>query len=105
MRRPDGGPGVSWQLQETTRQGMEREVDMADVTLVVRDLGGSEDAERLERAISRLDFVRATSVDSDSGLVAVSYDGGAAELKRIERVISEAGHDLEHSPGADQVSE
>ena len=32
---------------------------MPDVTLIVQDLSGAEDAERLERAIGRLSFVEA----------------------------------------------
>ncbi len=76
---------------------------MPDVTLVVRDLSDAEDAERLERAIGRLPFVNLVNVDSAKGLVAVSYDGGEAELERIESTVEEAGHDFEPSPGADHT--
>ncbi|HEV2094570.1 MAG TPA: heavy-metal-associated domain-containing protein [Rubrobacter sp.] len=74
---------------------------MPDVAFVVRDLGGAEDAERLERALSRLDFVNLVNVDLEKGLVAVSFDGGGAEQERVERALEEAGHDVEPSPGAD----
>lgn len=77
---------------------------MPDVSLVVRDLKGAEDAERLERAVGRLPFVNLVHVDSEKGLVAVSYDGGEAELERIEQAVADAGHDFEPSPGADQIS-
>jgi copper chaperone CopZ len=76
---------------------------MPDVTLVVRDLSGAEGAERLERAIGRLYFVNLVNVDSEKGLVALSYEGGAAELERIEQAVTDAGHDFEPSPGAGKV--
>jgi hypothetical protein len=41
------------------------------------------------------------NVDSERGLVAVSYDGGEEELGRIEGAIEEAGYEAEPSPGAD----
>ena len=78
---------------------------MPDVTLVVRDLSGAEDAERLERALGRLSFVNLVNVDPEKGLVAVSYEGGEAELEKIEGAIEEAGHDFEPSPGADHVAD
>ena len=78
---------------------------MPDVTLVVRDLSGAEDAERLERALGRLSFVELVNVDLRKALVAVSYEGGQAELERIEASIEEAGHDFEPSPGADHVAD
>jgi copper chaperone CopZ len=78
---------------------------MPDVTLVVRDLSGAEDAERLERVLGRLSFVNLVNVDSEKGLVAVSYEGGEAELERIEGAIEEAGHEFEPSPGADHVAD
>src|ERR671910_2077574 len=74
---------------------------MPDVTLVVQDLSGAEDAERLERAIGRLSFVELVNVDPEKGLVAVSYEGGEAELEKIGEAIEEAGHDFEPSPGAE----
>jgi copper chaperone CopZ len=76
---------------------------MPDVTLVVRDLSDAEDAERLERALGRLSFVNLVNVDSEKGLVAVSYEGGGAELERIGGAVEEAGHDFEPSPGADHA--
>ena len=78
---------------------------MPDVTLVVQDLSGAEDAERLERALGRLAFVELVNVDPEKGLVAVSYEGGQTELERIETVIEEAGHDFEPSPGADHIAD
>jgi copper chaperone CopZ len=74
---------------------------MPDVTFMVSDLAGAEESEKLERALTRLDFVDLVNVDSERGLVAVSYEGGEAELERIEGAIEEAGHDAEPSPGAD----
>ena len=78
---------------------------MPDVTLVVRDLSGAEDVERLERVIGRLSFVELVNVDPEKGLVAVSYEGGEAELEKIEGAIEEAGHDFEPSPGADHLAD
>lgn len=72
---------------------------MPDVTFIVNDL--AENSEKLERALTRLDFVDLVNVDSERGLVAVSYEGGEAEIERIEGAIEEAGHDAEPSPGAD----
>lgn len=74
---------------------------MPDVTFVVRDLAGADDADRLERALTRLGFVNLVNVDSERGLVAVSFEGGEAELKEVERAIEEAGHEVGRSPGAD----
>ncbi len=76
---------------------------MPDVTLVVRDLSDAEDAERLERAIGRLPFVNLVNVDSEKGLVAVSYEGGESELGKVGDALEEAGHDFELSPGADHA--
>ncbi len=74
---------------------------MPDVTFVVRDLAGSEDAEKLERALRRLGPVNLVNVDSEKGLVAVSFEGGQAELEKIQGAIEKAGHEVEPSPGAD----
>ncbi len=74
---------------------------MPDVAFVVKDVSDAGDAERLERALTRLEFVNLANVDSEKGLVAVSYDGGEAELEKIEGAMEEAGHDVEPSPGAD----
>jgi copper chaperone CopZ len=78
---------------------------MPDVTLVVQDLSGAEDAERLERAIGRLSFVELVNVDPEKGLVAVSYEGGEAELEKIGEAVEEAGHDYEPSPGAEHATD
>ena len=76
---------------------------MPDVTLVVRDLSDAENAERLERALGHLSFVNLVNVDTEKGLVAVSYEGGEAELGKIGDAIEETGHDFEPSPGADHA--
>lgn len=73
---------------------------MPDVTLVVRNLSSADDAENVERALERVDSINLVNVDSEKGLVAVSYDGGEAELENIRRAIRESGHDAEPSPGA-----
>ena len=78
---------------------------MPDVTLVVRDLSGAEDAERLERALGRLSFVELVNVDSEKGLVAVSFEGGEAELEEIGSAVEKVGHDFEPSPGADHATD
>ena len=78
---------------------------MPDVTLVVRDLSDAEDAERLERVLGRLAFVNLVNVDSEKGLVAVSYEGGESELERIGGAVEEAGHDFEPSPGANHAAD
>jgi copper chaperone CopZ len=77
---------------------------MPDVTLVVRSLAESGKPERLERALARLGFVGEVSVDSVKDLVAVSYEGGEAELERIGRAVEEAGYEYELSPGAGEVT-
>jgi copper chaperone CopZ len=74
---------------------------MPDVTFLVTDLAGAEEAGKLERALTRLAFVDLVNVDPEKGLVAVSYEGGQEELGRIGGAIEEAGHAAEPSPGAD----
>ena len=74
---------------------------MPDVTFLVSDLEGAEEAEKLGLALTRLEFVDLVNVDSEKGLVAVSYDGGEEELGRIGGAIEEAGYAAEPSPGAD----
>lgn len=74
---------------------------MPDVTFLVGDLAGTEDTEKLERALTRLGFVDLVNVDSEKGLVAVSYEGGEEELGRIGDAMQEAGYPAEPSPGAD----
>jgi copper chaperone CopZ len=78
-----------------------REANMPDVTFVVNDVTGAEESEKLERALTRLEFVDLASVDSERGLIAVSYEGGEEEIGRIEDAIEEAGYEAEPSPGAD----
>lgn len=78
---------------------------MPDITLVVQDIADAEDAERLERALKRLEFVNEANADPEKGLVAVSYEGGAAELEEVEGAVREAGHGSEPSPGADHLSD
>lgn len=77
---------------------------MPDITLVVEDLKDAEESERLERALSRLEFVNLVNVDPEKSLVAISYDGGDAELRKIGESINKAGHNFEPSPGADNVA-
>jgi len=74
---------------------------MPDVTFVVSDLADVEESEKLERVLVRLEFVDLANVDSERGLVAVSYEGGREELERIEGALEEAGYKVEPSPGAD----
>lgn len=73
---------------------------MPDVTLKVQDLTDAESAEKLERSLKRLEFVKEANADADKGLVAVSYEGGETEQRRLEETVKEAGHDFEPSPGA-----
>ena len=74
---------------------------MPDVTFLISDLAGAVQAENLEWALTRLEFVDLVNVDSEKGLVAVSYAGGDEELGRIGDTIEGAGHAAEPSPGAD----
>lgn len=74
---------------------------MPDVTFVVRDIAGAESAEKLERALMRQGFVNLVNVDSEKGLVAVSFEGGEAALEKVRDAIEKAGHEVEPSPGAD----
>jgi len=67
---------------------------------VMRDLSSAEDAEKVERALERLDSVNLVNVDSEKGLVAVSYDGGEAELEDIHQAIRDSGHEADPSPGS-----
>ncbi len=78
---------------------------MPDVTFVVNDISDAEDATRLERALGRLGAVNLVNVDSERGLVAVSYEGGGTELEKVEAAIGDAGHEFERSPGADRAVE
>jgi cation transport ATPase len=73
---------------------------MPDVTLVVRGLAETGEPERLEKAITRLEFVECAAVDSAKELLAVSYEGGEAELSKIEQAVREAGYEFEPTPGA-----
>jgi copper chaperone CopZ len=77
---------------------------MPDVTLVVRGLAETGESERLERALARLGFVEEVNADPTKGLVAVSYEGGGAELEKIGQVVEEAGYEYEPSPGAGEVA-
>lgn len=82
---------------------------MPDITLKIKDLKSEEDAERLERVLSRLGSVDLANVDGEKGLAAVSYKGtskGAeAELSEIESAIKEAGFEFETTPGASRLEE
>jgi copper chaperone CopZ len=74
---------------------------MPDVTFMVSDVTSAEESEKLERAITRLEFVELVNVDSERELVAVSYEGGEEELGKIGDAIEEVGYQAEPSPGAD----
>lgn len=77
---------------------------MPDVTLEVPDLAQDAAAsERVERALGRLDFVAAVNADAEKGLVAVSYEGGEGELRRIEDALGDAGFSPQPSPGAERA--
>ena len=76
---------------------------MPDVALVVRGLAEPGEAERLQTAIERIGEVRAANADAEKGLLAVSYDGGEAELHRIEDAVRDAGFELEPTPGAENA--
>lgn len=76
---------------------------MPDVTLKLTDAPDTAGAEKLERALKRLDFVELVNVDSEKELLAVSYTGGSKEIEQIGRAIEEAGHGYDTLPGADHV--
>ncbi len=73
---------------------------MPDITLVVSGLAEPGEAERLQTAIERIGEVQAANVDAEKGLLAVSYEGGEAELARIEEAVKDAGFEPEPTPGA-----
>lgn len=77
---------------------------MPDVTLIVQNLTDVEEAERLERALKRLEFVDRANADTEN-LVAVSYEGGKTEQSRLEQTVEEAGYNFEPSPGARKLEE
>ncbi len=78
---------------------------MPDITLKVKNVKNDEDAERLERSLSRLEAVDLVKVDAEKGLVAVSFRGGEVELGEIEAAIGEAGFECEATPGARRLEE
>lgn len=78
---------------------------MPDVTLEVRGISDTGEAEKLERALTRMDFVQLVNVDQEKDLVAVSYEGGGSELDEIEAAVKDAGYDFSPSPGARKVEE
>ena len=78
---------------------------MPDITLVVRGISDTGEAEKLERVLTRMNFVQLVNVDQEKGLVAVSYEGGGSELEKIEVAIKDAGYDASPSPGAENVSD
>jgi copper chaperone CopZ len=73
---------------------------MPDVTLVVPGLAEAGEPELLEQALTRLGFVGVVNADPSKELLAVSYEGGEAELGRIEQAIRDAGYEPEPTPGA-----
>ena len=78
---------------------------MPDVTLVVRGLTETGEAERLNKALARLGFVETIEVNLAKELLAVSYNGGEVELDQIAQAVRDAGYEPELSPGAENVAE
>ena len=78
---------------------------MPDVTLVVRGLTETGKAERLNKALARLDFVETIEVNLAKELLAVSYNGGEVELDQIAQTVRDAGYEPALSPGAENVAE
>jgi copper chaperone CopZ len=77
---------------------------MPDVTLLVRGLTETGEAERLNKALARLGFVETIEVNLAKKLLAVSYYGGEVELDRIAQVVRDVGYEPELSPGAENVA-
>jgi copper chaperone CopZ len=77
---------------------------MPDVTLVVRGLTETGEAERLNKALARLGFVEPIEVNLAKKLLAVSYNGGEVELDRIAQAVRDVGYEPELSPGAENVA-
>ena len=77
---------------------------MPDVTLVVRGLTETGEAERLNKALARLGFVETIEVNLAKKLLAVSYNGGEVELDRIVQAVRDVGYEPELSPGAENVA-
>ena len=77
---------------------------MPDVTLVVRGLTETGEAERLNKALGRLGFVETIEVNLAKKLLAVSYNGGEVELDRIVQAVRDVGYEPELSPGAENVA-
>jgi copper chaperone CopZ len=78
---------------------------MPDVTLVVRGLTETGEAERLNKALARLGFVETIEVNLAKELLAVSYNGGEVELDQIAQTVRDAGYEPELSAGAENVAE
>lgn len=78
---------------------------MPDVTLFIKDVSDADQAAKLERALTRLDFVRLVNVDTEKGLLSVSYEGEDTNLEKIQTTAKEAGHELEPSPGAEHAAD
>ena len=68
---------------------------MPDITLVVRGFAETGESERLQRALTRLGFVDEVNADPAKELVAVSYEGGEAELEETGEAVREAGYEFE----------
>jgi copper chaperone CopZ len=77
---------------------------MPDVTLVVRGLTETGEAERLNKVLARLGFVETIEVNLAKKLLAVSYNGGEVELDRIAQAVRDVGYEPELSPGAENVA-
>jgi len=77
---------------------------MPDITLVVRGLSEIVEAERVERALVRRGFIDVANVDPAKELMAVSYEGGEAELDRVWQAVRDVGYEPELTPGAGEVA-
>lgn len=78
---------------------------MPDVAFRLSAPEDMKEAERLERVLMRLGCVKLANVDTERGLVAVSYEGAATELSEIESAMEEAGVGFEPTPGARRMEE
>jgi copper chaperone CopZ len=78
---------------------------MPDITLVVRGVTETGEAERLDKALARLGFVETIEINLAKELLAISYNGGEVELYQIAQVVQDVGYEPEFSPGAENVTE
>ena len=64
---------------------------MPDVTLVLSGVSGAKDAQRLERAVSRLGAVRLVNVDAEKGLLLVKGSVPGANGSYVVIKVSDQG--------------